>query len=230
MSPLRSFARWPKAAHRRALSAEAGLTAVEMLVASALLISVSVIGFSAVGTIYGLSNRTLDTAQSATASGLVMGELRQEGVSANIVFDPSTEGTNAGTNPDGSAIPPGFSLRIYTQNNGFYSCVQWRLLDTGELQTRQWPNGQTPPNWSSASTLLSGVVNYSPPAPFTNLTKPFVLDANSAYYGLSSSGGRLLDVDLILDQHKTETPVEIRTSIAGRDAWYYPANSGLCAL
>lgn len=191
-----------------------------------LLVAVGVMGFKAVGTVFTLSTHTLDSAQSATVSALAMHDLSQEAMSANIVFDPSTEGSNAGTNPDGSSIPAGFSLRIYTQNNGIFSCVQWRLVDTGVLQVRQWSDGSTPPGWSS---LLSGVVNYSPPSPFSGQPKPFVLDAASSYYGGSSSGGRLLDVDLILDQHKTETPIEVRTSIAGRDAWYYPANSGFCS-
>ncbi|MGH7733456.1 MAG: hypothetical protein ACREOE_07105, partial [Gemmatimonadales bacterium] len=89
----------------------------------------------------------------------------------------------------------------------------------------------TIPSWGTngaARTLLSGLVNYSPPSPFSAKTKPFVLDSGSSYYGGSSSGGRLLDVDLILDQHSTETPIEVHTSIAGRDAWYYPANSSYC--
>jgi hypothetical protein len=192
----------------------------------ALLITISVMGFGAVGTMYGLSAHTLDSAQSATVSELAMRDLSQEGISANIVFDPASEGSNAGTNPDGTAIPAGFSLRMYTQNNGLYTCVQWRLLDTGALQVRQWRDGNSPgTNWS---TLLNGVVNYAPPAPLAALTKPFVLDANSSYYGGSSSGGRLLDVDLLLDQHHAETPIEVHTSIAGRDAWYYPPNSGYC--
>ena len=204
---------------------EAGVTALELVVAMALLVTISVMGFKAVGTVFGLSAHTLDSAQSATVSALALHDLSQEAMSANIVFDPSTEGTNAGTNPDGSSIPAGFSLRIYTQNNGIFSCVQWRLLDTGGLQVRQWSDGSSPPGWS---TLLAGVVNYSPPSPYAANTKPFILDANSSYYGGSSSGGRLLVVDLILDQHHTETPVEVKTSIAGRDAWYYPANSGFC--
>ena len=216
------------AAVGRAVAArgDGGFSAVEMIVAMALLLIVSVVGLKGVGTMFALSTHTLDSAQSGTVSSLTMHELNQEATSANIVFDPATEGTNAGKNPDNTAIPAGFSLRIYTQNNGRFTCVQWRLLDTGALQFRQWQDGASPPSiWS---TLLTGLMNYGAPAPFAGQTKPFVLDAASAYYGGSSSGGRLLDVDLILDQHHTETPIEVRSSIAGRDAWYYPANSGFC--
>ncbi|HLX87225.1 MAG TPA: hypothetical protein VKR22_02015 [Acidimicrobiales bacterium] len=202
------------------------MTALEVMVAMALLVTISVMGFKAVGTVFTLDSHTLDSAQSSTISGLAMHELSQEAMSANIIFPTTGEGANAGTNPDGSSIPDGFALRIYTQNNGINTCIQWRLLDTGVLQDRQWPNLSTAPAWSN---LLSGVVNYSPPSPFAADTKPFVLDAESTLFGGGTSGGRLLDVDLILDQHSNETPIEVKTSIAGRDAYYFSANSGFCA-
>jgi len=234
---------------RRGRGSEEGFTAVEMAIAMGLMVTISIMGFQGVQSLLGVATTTLNNAQSATASASAVNELRQEILSGNILFDPNSEfngmsnptgqGTNcayptttqqsdehttnvncAGNNPDGSAIPPGFSLRIYTQNNGSYTCVQWRLLDrlnnaTGVLETRQWnPLTGAQTAWA---TVVTGVVNYAPPtsvSPQGTTVAPFVLDSASSY------GGRLLDVDLILEQTKaSQTPVVIKSSISGRDAW-----------
>ena len=200
---------------------EDGLSALELTVASAVMIIVALMGFYALGTTSSASSLGADRSQAATVSGLALAQLRMEATSANILYNPATEGTNAGTSPDGHSIPAGFSLRIYTQANGLYTCVQWRVTDTDLLQSRsysnQWQtNGLVRP-WT---TLLSGVVN---PAG----TPPFALDQGSNFGGSSSS--RLLDVDLILGGAGITTPVEIKSSIAGRDAEYYPQNTGDCS-
>ena len=226
---------------------EEGFTAVEMAIAMGLMVTISIMGFQGVQSLFGVATTTLNNAQSATTSASAVNELRQEILSGNILFDPNDEfnGTSnppgqncaypttiqhsdehttnmncAGNNPDGSAIPPGFSLRIYTQNNGSYTCVQWRLLNrlnnaTGVLETRQWnPLTGAQTAWA---TVVTGVVNYAPPSsvsPQGAPVAPFVLNSASSY------GGRLLDVDLILEQTKVSlTPVVIKSSISGRDAW-----------
>jgi len=195
---------------------------LELLMAMGMLSVVMLMGFQAVGTVLGVGNKALGRSQSTTVAGLAMTQLRQETVSANILFNPATEGANAGTNPDGTAIAPGFSLRIYTQTNGVFTCVQWRLLDTGALQLRSWSdlwqsNGVVR-NWT---TLMTGIAN---PAS----TPPFALDAGGNYGGSVSS--RLLDVDLVVNNYKgAGNSVEVRASIAGRDAEYYPQNTGDCS-
>jgi hypothetical protein len=188
--------------------------------AMAMLSVVIVMGFEAVGTVLGVGNGALGRSQSTTVAALAMTQLRQETVSANILFNPATEGTNAGTSPDGSAVPAGFSLRIYTQTNGVFTCVQWRVLDTGALQLRSWSdlwqsNGVVR-NWT---TLMTGISN-----PVS--TPPFALDPGANFGGSVSS--RLLDVDLMVNSNK-QSSVEVRASIAGRDAEYYPQNTGNCS-
>jgi type II secretory pathway pseudopilin PulG len=201
---------------------EAGFTALELVIAMGMLSVVMVMGFEAVGTVLGVGNKALGKSQATTVAGLAMTQLRQEAVSANILFNPATEGTNAGKNPDGTAVAPGFSLRIYTQTNGVFTCVQWRLLDTGALQLRSWSdlwqsNGVVR-NWTK---LMTGIVN-----PVS--TPPFALDAGANYGGSVSS--RLLDVNLIVNANNgAGNPVEVKASIAGRDAEYYPQNTGDCS-
>jgi len=207
---------------RRPKRNEAGFTALEVVVAMGMLVVVMAIGMQAVGTMLGVGNQAISQRQASAVSALIMNELRQEAVSANILFNPATEGSNAGHNPDSSAVPTGFSLRIYTQTNGIFTCVQWRVLDTGALQIRSWSDlWQSNGVVQSWSTQLTGIVNNSS-------QPPFVLDAGSNYGG--TSNGRLLDVDLwVRGSSGAPGPIEFKASIAGRDAEYYPQNTGDCS-
>jgi hypothetical protein len=194
----------------------------EVVVAMTMLIVVMLMGFQGVGTVLKVGNQALSNRQASAVSALAMTQLRQEAVSANILFNPATEGTKAGTSPDGASVAPGFSLRIYTQTNGIFTCVQWRVLDTGVLQLRSWSDlWQSNGVVRSWTTLLTGVVNSSS-------KPPFVLDAGSNYGG--TANGRLLNVDLVVQGRSgAATPVEVDASIAGRDAEYYPQNTGDCS-
>lgn len=200
---------------------EEAFTTVEMAVACGVLMIVALMGFYAMASTLSGSTQGMAKSQATTVSAYALSELRQEATSANILYNPTAEGTNAGKNPDGTSIPAGFSLRIYTQNNGVYTCLQWRLLDTGALQVRSWSNQwQTNGVVGSWSTLLTGVTNPSN-------TPPFVLDQGANFGGSTSS--RLLDVDFILGGKNFVTPVQVQSSIAGRDAEYYPQNTGDCS-
>jgi hypothetical protein len=209
---------WCTGARRRH---EAGFTAVELVIAMVMLGTVMLMGFQAVGTVLGVGNQALGTQQSTTVAALTMTELREEVVSANILFNPANEGSNAGTNPDGSSVPAGFSLRIYTQTDGIFTCFEWRLLDTGALQLRSWSDQwQTNGVVKGWTTLLTGLSN-------PGNDPPFSLDSGANYGGSTSS--RLLDVDLWVHSSNQSAPLEFRASIAGRDAEYYPQNTGDCS-
>jgi type II secretory pathway pseudopilin PulG len=201
---------------------QAGFTVLEVVFAMAMLLVVSLAGFTAVGSVLRVGSQALNSRQAGAVAAVTMTNLRQEAVSANILFNPASEGANAGTNPGGTSIPAGFSLRIYTQTNGIFTCVQWRLLDTGALQLRSWSD-----LWQSNgvvrgwTTLLTGIAN-------PTSEPPFVLDSGANYGGTVS--GRLLDVDLVVrGGGGSANRVEVRASIAGRDAEYYPQNTGDCS-
>jgi hypothetical protein len=160
-----------------------------------------------------------------------MTELRQEIVSANVIFDPANEvytsgpknGANyAGANPDGTKINPGWSLRIYTQLNGNAMCVQWRLLDTGALQTRLWT-----PAWSQSSGQTGTVYPWDSLASHViNTQAPFAFNYSANYGG---SNSRLVIVTLLASANNARVnPQLLQSSIAARDAEYFPANTLDC--
>jgi hypothetical protein len=188
----------------------------------AMLTVVLTLSMQAVSTVLGLSTLAASTGYANEQASLALNQLRQEIISADILFNPATEGSNAGTNADGSSIPAGFSLRIYTELNGIPECVQWRLLDTGALETRsysdEWQTDGAEGHWS---TLETGVTNPTSDPPFS-------IDAGANFGG--SSGSRLVDVTLDFDQTtKPVTMIQDQASIAARDAEYYPGNTGDCS-
>jgi hypothetical protein len=141
----------------------------------------------------------------------IWNKMQSELVSADVLFDPSTEGSNAGTNPDQSAIPTGFSLRALTQTGGTPMCVQWRLLNTGVLQQRSFSNlWQTDGKVGSWANIASGINN-----PTT--APPFVLDTGSQF------GGRLLDLNLYITGDRQT--VNVQSSVTAHDAQFYQASS-----
>ena len=228
----RARPQWP-GADTTVDSPEAGLSMMEIAFAMAIMMVVLVMGLRATGSLLGVESQAVSKGQSTTEVVVALDQLRQEIVSANVIFDPANDystqvvhgvPTNvnyAGSNADGTQIKQGWSLRVYTQLNGVPMCVQWRLLDTGALQTRTWSNfWQTGGAVHPWSTLAGNVVNASGYAPFS-------LDHAANYGGTSS---RLIDVSLYASTgNKHVNPVLVQTSIAARDAEYYPANTGVCS-
>jgi len=218
----------PVVRHRRG---EAGFNMVEIIVAMGLMMVVLMVGMKAASTAVDVESQATSKGQATTLVVTAMTELRQEIVSANVIFDPANEtytsgpnsGANyAGANPDGTKINGGWSLRIYTQLNGNAMCVQWRLLDSGALQTRLWS-----PVWSQSSgqsgtvypwdTLATNVVNTS---------APFALNYSANYGG---SNSRLVIVSLLASAGNGKVNAQLlQSSIAARDAEYYPANTLDC--
>lgn len=200
---------------RRTANSEGGFTAIEMVIASSLMMVLTLVGFYTMSSTTTASTEGNARAQATTESAGTLSQIHEEATSANILYNPATEGTNAGTN-----IPAGFSLRIYTQANGILTCMQWRLLD-GALQVRswsdQWGTNGVVRNWS---TLLTGITN-------PTSKPPFVLDQGANFGGSGSS--RLLDLDFLFGGPSVSTPVELQSSIAGLDAEYYPQNTGDCS-
>jgi type II secretory pathway pseudopilin PulG len=210
---------------------EGGFNMVEIVVAMGLMMVVLMVGMRAASTAVDVETQATSKGQATTQVVAAMTELRQEIVSADIIFDPANEvyssgpnsGTNyAGTNPDGTKLNAGWSLRIYTQLNGNAMCVQWRLLDTGALQTRLWS-----PVWSQSSGRSGTVYPWDTLATnVINSAAPFSLNYSANYGG---SNSRLVIVSLLAGANDAKvSPQLLESSIAARDAEYYPANTLDC--
>ncbi|MHB8511321.1 MAG: PilW family protein [Actinomycetota bacterium] len=205
------------------INRESGFSLLETIIGMAILsISIVVTMQLLISTQSGME-RTDARGQMTDQARLAVENLARQIRSGNVLYDPMTEGTNAGTNPDGSAIPAGFSLRIYTQANGVERCVQWRVLNTGSLQSRSWSQSwQTDNNVSSWREVANSVVNPSSQPPFS-------LDPSAGFGG--SGNSRLVDVDLVVKAADTPTnQMEIKDSMSGRNTQYFSINSGLCGV
>lgn len=209
-------------AGRRHRSGEGGFTLVEMSLTMALLCLVMTLAFGVTDVFLKIDASFVNQGQATERAAAVLAEMRSEIASANIVYDPANEGTNAGYEADGkTVVPAGFSLRIYTQLNGELVCQQWRVVND-ELEERSWSdlwtdNGIVLP-WS---VLLTDVDNPSG-------TKPFVLDYGAGYGGQNSS--HLIDLTLdVSGDGSEESATTFETSIAARDAEYYPSDTGDCS-
>ena len=206
------------------MSDESGFSLVEVVCALGVLLVLMLMGLRITTSVLTVETEALGKGRATTQVVSAFNELRQEIVSANILFDPAYDvsgGVNyAGTNADGTNIAAGWSLRIYTQLNGLPMCVEWRLLDDGSLQTRSWSDQwQTDGIVHPWATLASGVVN-PVGAP------PFALNYATNFGGTSS---RLIIVNLYASPGTSRESTELLvSSIAGRDAEYYPTSTGDC--
>ncbi len=209
---------------------ESGFTIIELVVVTGLLGTVLAMAFGAIASFQSAIVTSDTRSQTNDQARLAVEQIDRQVRSGNVLYDPSNEGSNAGTNPDGSAIPAGFSMRIYTQANGVERCVQWRVLNTQVLQKRAWSqawrdDGQV----SGWRTVATGIVN-------STLQKPFSLDSAVAFGGPGPSpspgvqnNSRLVNIDIIANVNSNHgSNVEYTNSAEGRNTQYFAPNSGLC--
>ncbi|MBV8161920.1 MAG: hypothetical protein JO265_13435 [Acidimicrobiia bacterium] len=206
---------------RRLQRSPGGFSLVETMVGSALMLTILAMCFAFLVSMQNTMSREDSRALSNDQAALAAHDVDRQIRSGNVLYDPAQEGANAGTNPDASPIPAGFSLRIYTQANGLERCVQWRLLNTQVLQQRSWSqswrdDGQV----SSWGTAATNIVNSSS-------QPPFALDTSAGFGG--SGNSRLVNIDLVANNNVSKgANAEVQLSVSGRNTEYYPANSGLC--
>ncbi len=205
----------------RRLRSEEGMTLVELTVSMSMLTIVSVIFLSALVSVQRGVERQTDRTVTNDQIRLALQQLDHEIRSGNLLYDPQNE-----TDPLND-IAPSMSLRIYTQANADIrnpgnQCVQWRITDTGELQSRRWAT-----NWQDdPATLVTNfrvvaedVVNRDASVN----VKAFTLDPDPA------KGGRTIVVSLVVNANaKSGQNVTITQSVTGRNTEYgFPSN--VCA-
>ncbi|MBV8234119.1 MAG: type II secretion system protein [Acidimicrobiia bacterium] len=187
----------------RTADREHGTTLVELLVVMGLLSTVLSIVMAALVSIQNTENRVNARGQTNDQVRLAVDEIDRQVRSGNVLYDPAGEGTNAG-----ASIPAGFSMRVYTQANGTFKCVQWRVTG-GQLQSRSWTTTwQIDGQVSGWRTVAEDIVN-------TTSNPPFALDAGAGYTG------HLIDLDIIGNvRSDTGSNVEATASVAGRNQQY----------
>lgn len=181
---------------------DAGVTLVEVMVASALLSMVIATSYGFVTQTQTVYKQTTQRSRSNDQAELAINRLDRLIRSGNFLYDPSTESDPV------NGIHPGLSLRVYTQANSVQKCVQWRI-DGGTLQERSWS-----PTWPSDGIVTDwwfvaeSIVN-TPQSP------AFALDPSPGF------GGRLLVIDLRVDVSSDGSSLaERRLAIEGRNTQY----------
>jgi|SRR5690625_70017 len=133
--------------------------------------------------------------------------------SGNVILDPDEE------NPSGSGVEPGYSLRVFTQTDGVFQCVQWRVNfnedGRGKLEYRSWD-----PDWA---TLGTEVQNWAVVA------RDLVIDpdGNSPFTRTGIGSTRetsSVDVSIFVQGERTSSaPTVVQTVLTGRNTVYgYP--------
>ena len=201
---------------RRLARREHGLTLLEVVFASALLLVVAAIFHRVLISTQAAVQRELDRSDTNDAVRLAMFQIERQVRSGNLFYDPNLDSDPA------NGIVPGMSLRVYTQANASTSaypnrCVQWRI-DQDRLDVREWS-----PAWMENGyvtgwrTVAEGVVNRSQ----TPTVPAFTLDQSQSLYG-----SRLLKIVVLTNTRSSSGPTaRVESSVTGRNTGYgFPAS------
>ena len=206
---------------------EGGWTLIELMVSMTIFIGLLVIVFSILITV---SEQTKDNlARSRALDDVRIGvmQIDRQVRSGNVISDPGSETTAA------SGVPPYYSLRVYTQTDGVFQCVQWRVTfavgaEFGALEYRSWK-----PSWQSTGGVepwrvtahnvvkpSAAVVNPDDPETWP----PFYVDPAAA----SGSDAQTIRVTLRVKdpgQRASSKPASLTSVLTGRNTVYgYPAD------
>ncbi|WP_225754484.1 type II secretion system protein [Actinotalea sp. Marseille-Q4924] len=194
---------------------------------------VSMIVFSiAIGMVYSAVILTMQWSRETQQAADAVTELRQglaqidrQVRSGNVLFSPEDEDAWLTTCQDGGVgSNAGTCMRIFTQSNGDQKCVQWqigpdpadatkRVLQTRSWETN-WQTGGSVSAWNVVARDINFVMGTTP--------MPFTLEGASTPYK-----ERMLRVHLEVMDERQNLPVEIDSSLTGRNT-SYGYDSGQC--
>lgn len=212
-----------EAMRRRRAADEAGWTLVELIVSMAIFTILLVIVFSILITVSMQTKDNLARTRAVDQVQLGLMQIDRQVRSGNVISDPSTE------NSADSGVPQNYSLRVYTQTDGVYQCVQWRVRyptgsPQGLLEYRSWK-----PQWASTG----GVQPWAVVA--RNIVKPAgTLDKNDSrtwppFFQVDPAKGQTITVTFQVkdpSQRASSRPATISSVLTGRNTIYgYPADS-----
>ena len=225
-------ARWRAAvSRRRRRQRDAGWTLIELLVSMSIFAALIVIIFTFLLTYSQQTKDNLARSRAVDQMRLGLAQIDRQVRSGNVISDPASESQAS------SGVPPYYSLRVYTQTDGVFQCVQWRVRfpeasDFGVLEFRSWkPSWQVTGGVSDWQTVARDVVK--PDGTFSqgNETSwpPFFVESSEAE---ASSVAQTIRVTLRVkdpSQSVGSKPETLTSVLTGRNTVYgYPADS--CAL
>lgn len=122
---------------------DGGWTLVELMVSMTIFIGLLVIVFSILITVSQQTKDNLARTRALDDVRIGLMQIDRQVRSGNVISDPGAESVAS------SGVPPYYSLRVYTQTDGVFQCVQWRVnyaagTDYGTLEYRSWK-----PSWQS---------------------------------------------------------------------------------
>jgi prepilin-type N-terminal cleavage/methylation domain-containing protein len=197
-----------------------GFSLVELLVSMTIFSVLMMIVFSVLIKVSRDTGDAMSRGDQVEQMRLGLMQIDRQVRSGNVISDPNTETVAS------SGVSPGYSMRVYTQTDGVFQCVQWRLLFAGastvdgQLQYRSWD-----PAWRSTGDVHSwGVVARHIATPAAGAAKPFAKEPAAA--GLSKA--QSVRVTL---WHKSSTSAKhskaaaVTSVLTGRNTVYgYPAD------
>jgi len=200
---------------RRRAGEEAGFTLPELLSAMMILSIVLVVFLTTLVSVQRSAVRQDYLSRANDQARLAMEELDREIRSGNVLYDPTDESSY-------SALPVGYTLRIYTQTNATtriplagnpgYVCSIWTINDEEQLLKNIWPPLK-PAEAIGWRVVAEGVINRvaSPVVP------AFSIDDDP------NKGGRTVDIRLVVNPNPESSfsrAVQVETSSTGRNTSY----------
>ena len=176
------------------------MTLIEVTIGSALMLVVTLMAFQGLVSLQNAGARVDQRSQTTDQAHLALEQVETETRSANLLYSPGSNGT---------------TLVIYTQTNGDFKCVQWKLA-SGDLETRTFS-----PTWSADGIVSSwrimatNVLNGTSTDPLQpNSTTP-VFTVNSTTPATTLTVNLLVNADTGHSNY-----LDLQTSVTGRDIEY----------
>lgn len=214
---------------RRGENADGGWTLVELMVAMTIFLALIAIVTTVMVEVSYQTKDNLSRTRAVDNAELGLRQIDRQVRSGNVISDPASETVAS------SGVAPYYSLRVYTQTDGVYQCVQWRVTyaagsSYGDLEYRSWePAWQSTGNVEDWRIVSRDIIKPSGSTVIANdpsTWPPFYVDATSP--AEASSTAQTIRVTLRVkdpEQRASSKPATVSSVLTGRNTIYgYPAD------
>lgn len=207
---------------------ESGYTLAELIVVMSIFIGLMTIVFSIMLMMSRQTKDNLARTEAADQVRIGLMQIDRQVRSGNVISDPAAESFGM------SGADTYYSLRVYTQTDGVYQCVQWRVVfdadGFGRLEYRSWkPSWQSTGGVEAWRTVARDLVK--PSATTVDVDDPstwppFFVESSDAE---TSSTAQTIRVTLRVkdpDQSEGSKPATVTSTLTGRNTIFgYPADT-----